>query len=146
MEKIKKVFEATGNFTNEQMDNRKRRLEDPILQAKLEQMKTNIKGDIKKACSHGLEALYRFTLTAPAKAVWEGGKEFVNVIEHNFDDKKIKRAGGKKKSYFDIPGAMITEFANQYGKGTMSATKLVGNLCLALGRTTALGSRYTIGK
>jgi hypothetical protein len=72
----------------------------------------------------------------------KGVTEPFSVLSHNMSVKNPKR----KRSYSDVPAAMLTELLSQWGKGVISTTKLVGNLGLALGRATVLGGRYTIGK
>lgn len=142
MVKFNEIPKEVGRFTREQLDARERRLSDPALQAELERTKNLLKGDIKSACTHGLEALYRFTLAAPLSSLWEGTKEAGSIMARNMSVKNPKN----KRSYSDVPATMITEFLSQYAKGVLSTAKLVGNLSLALGRGTVLGGRYTIGK
>ena len=137
-----KAMEAAGKFTQEQLDNRRKRLSDPTLQASLERTKDLIKDDIKNVCGNGLSAMWRFSLGAPLSSMWEGTKEFGSVVSHNFSTKNPK----KKRSYTEVPAAMVAELFTQYGKGAIDVTKLVGNLSIALGRTTVLGGRYIVGK
>ncbi len=105
-------------------------------------MKILLKDDIKNACAHGFDALCKVFLAAPLSSLWEGTKELGGVVAHNLSTKNPK----KKKSYSNVPAAMVTEFLAQWGKGTVSAAKMAGNLSLALGGATVLGGRYTIGK
>jgi hypothetical protein len=138
----KTAVEAIGRYTAEKARKRRERLDDLGLQRQLEQMETLLKEDIKNACAHGFDAVCKVLITAPLSSFWEGTKELRSVISHNLSTKNPK----KKKSYSDVPAAIITEFATQWAKGTISAAKMVGNLSLALGRATVLGGRYTIGK
>lgn len=138
----KKVIDAVGAFTQEQLEARERRLSSPALQRSLEQTADLLKDDLKSAGARGLEAAYRFTFGAPLSSMWAGTKELGSVIAHNFSVKKSKQ----KKSYFNVPAAMITELLNQYGKGIINTTQLAGNLSKALARTTVLAGRYLIGK
>ncbi len=138
----KKAIEAVGLFTKEQLANREKRLADPALQAKLEQTKDLLKEDIKNAAARGVESLYRFTLAAPLSSIWEGTKELGDVLSHNFSVKKTQH----KKSYSDVPAAMVAEFLKQWGKGLINTTQVAGNLSKALGRSAVLGGRYLIGK
>lgn len=142
MESIKKSPEAVGRFTQEQMEARRLRLEDPNLKASLERTKDLLKEDMKSVCKNGLTAAWRFTLGAPLSALWEGTKEFGSVVSRNFAVKNPKN----KRSYGDVPAAMVAELFTQYGKGIIDITKLTGNLGIALGRTTVLGGRYLVGK
>ena len=135
-------MEAVGRFTQEQLAFREIRLQDQDLVAKLEQTKTLLKGDIKNACAHGAEAVYRIALAGPLGVLWNGTKEFGSIAAHNFSTQDKK----KKKSYFTVPAAMTTELLSQWGKGAISTAKLAGNLSVALGRASILGGRYIVGK
>ena len=138
--KFSEIPKAVGRFTQEQLAERERRLSDPRLQAQLEATKQLLIDDIKAVCGHGVEAGYRFMVAGPFGALWKGMSEPFSVIAHNFSVKKNKR------SYADVPAAMVTELLAQWGKGAVSTTKMVGNLSLALGRGAVLGARHTIGK
>lgn len=140
--KFSEVPKAVGRFTQERLRERERRLSDPRLQAQLEATKLLLISDIKKACSHGVEAGYRFLVAGPLSSVWKGVTEPFSVLSHNMSVKNPKR----KRSYSDVPAAMVTELLSQWGKGVISTTKMIGNLSLALGRGTVLGARHTIGK
>ncbi len=138
----KKAIEATGRFTQEQLRERERRLADPRLQAQLEATKRLLVADIKTACSHGVEAGYQFLVKGPLSSMLKGVTEPFSVLSHNMSVKNPK----KKRSYSDVPAAMVTELLSQWGKGAVSTTKMICNLSLALGRATVLGGRYTVGK
>lgn len=138
----KKTLEAVSAFTKEQIEARERRLTNPALQASLEQTKDLLVDDIKSAAVSGCEALYRFTLGAGFNSLWEGTKEFGTVVAHNFSVKKASQ----KKSYSNVPAAIVTEILKQYGKGAINSIQFAGNLSKALGRATVLGGRYLIGK
>lgn len=138
----KKVVDAVGAFTNEQLAERARRLASPVLQASLERTKDLLKDDFKSVAARGLEAVYRFTLGAPLNSLWEGTKESWHVLTHNFSVKNPKQ----KKSYGNVPAAMIVELLKQYGTGVINTTQCARNLSKALARTTVLASRYLIGK
>lgn len=138
----KKALDAVGAFTKEQLEARERRLKNPAIQASLERTKDLLVDDIKSAASRGVEAMYRFSLGAPLSSMWEGTKELGDVVAHNFSVKNPKH----KKSYLNVPRAMVTELLNQYGKGVINTTQLAGNLSKALARTSVLAGRYLIGK
>ena len=138
----RKALEALGAFTKEQLAERERRLSSPVLQASLERTKDLLADDFKSVASRGLEAVYRFSLGAPLSSIWEGTKEFGRVVAHNFSTKNPKN----KKSYKNVPAAMIKELLVQYGKGVINTTQCAGNLSKALARTTVLAGRYLIGK
>lgn len=137
-----KTIEAVGKFSQEQLEARRLRLQDPSLQVSLENTKNLLKEDIQSVCKNGVQAVWKFTLGAPLSALWEGTKEFGSVVGANFSTKDSK----KKRSYGDIPAVMLAELFTQYGKGVMDITKLTANLGVALGRTTILGGRYLVGK
>ncbi len=142
MVKFNEIGREIVKFTQEQLRNREARLATPSVKASIDRTQTLLKDDIKNSCVHAVEALYRFTFGAPLLALWEGMKEFGHVTSHNMSTKNPKY----KKKYSEIPASMISELIVQYGKGTMSTTKFLGNVGLALGRATVLVSRYTIGK
>lgn len=135
-----KAPEAIRKFTQEQVEARRKRLEDPVLEAKLEDIKTNLKEDVRRSAETGLDALYRFTLAGPLKAILEGAKTLGSVATHNLSNTK------KKRNWGEIPAKMITELLSEYAKGVVSTTKFAGNVSLALSRTTVLGARYAVGK
>lgn len=140
--KFSEIPKEIAKFTQEQLAERQKRLSDPILQAQLDRTKTLLLNDFKSACGNGLEACYRFAIAGPVSSLWEGTKELGGVVAHNMSVKKEKN----KKSYSQVPAAMIVELLSQWGKGGVSTAKMVGNLSLTLGRGTVLGSRYLIGK
>jgi len=140
--KFSEIPKSVGRFTQEQLTAREMRLSDPQLQAKLEATKQLLIEDIKAVCAHGVDAGYRFILAGPLGSLWKGVSEPFSVLAHNMSVKKEIN----KRSYSTVPAAMVTELLVQWGKGTLSATKMVGNLGLALGRSTVLGARHTIGK
>lgn len=140
--KFNEILKVVGRFTQEQRRERERRLSDPRLQAQLEATKQLLISDIKTACSHGVEAGYRFLVAGPLSSVWKGVTEPLSVLSHNMSVKNPKQ----KRSYSDVPAAMVTELLSQWGKGAISTTKMIGNLSLALGRGTVLGARHTLGK
>lgn len=142
MVKFNEIPKEIVRFTQEQLRERERRLASPSIKASLERTQDLLKDDIKNSCTNGLEALYRFAIAAPCSSLWEGTKEFGSVLSHNMSTKNPK----KKKHYSEVPAAMITEFLAQWGKGVISTAKLAGNLSVALGRTTVLLGRYTIGR
>jgi hypothetical protein len=142
MVKFNEIPREVAKFTQEQLRERERRLASPAIKASIERTQTLLKDDIKSSCVNGVEALYRFAIAAPCSSLWEGTKEFGNVLSHNMSTKNHK----KKKNYSEVPAAMVTEFLTQWGKGAISTAKLAGNLSVALGRATVLAGRYTIGR
>lgn len=138
----KKVVDAVGAFTNEQLAERARRLSNPALQASLERTKDLVADDLKNAAIRGVEAVYRVTLGAPLMSLWAGTKEFGHVLANNFSARKARQ----KKSYGQVPAAMVKELLKQYGLGAINTTQFAGNLSKALARTTVLAGRYLIGK
>ena len=140
MPDFNKMFETVNRFTQEQLEARRKRLEDPVLEAQLENMKVELKADIHRAATTGLDALYRFALSGPLSALFGGIKTLGQVATYNLSHEK------KKRSWSEIPANMVTELLAEYSKGAISATKFAGNMSLALGRTTALGARYMVGK
>ncbi len=142
MVKFNEIPREVAKFTQEQLRERERRLASPAIKASIERTQTLLKDDIKNSCVNGVEALHRFAIAAPCSSLWEGTKEFGNVLSHNMSTKNPK----KKKHYSEVPAAMVTEFLTQWGKGAISTAKLAGNLSVALGRATVLAGRYTIGR
>ncbi len=128
-------IEKTREFTREQLEARRLRLEDPVLQNKILETKNSLKEDLKNVCSNGIEAMFRFVIMAPLKALWEGGQEAALIAAHNMDPKNKK----KQKSYADIPAAMIVALLGEWSKGTKSTVDLAVNGLKTTGGGLKLG-------
>lgn len=140
--KFNEIPQVVRSFTQEKLEAREERLSDPALQQKFEQMKMLLKDDVKRGCANALTAAMRITVGAPLSALLEGTKEFGSVVGHNFSVKDSK----DKRSYKEVPAAVMAELLTQYGKGVIDIARLVRDLSTALGRATVLGGRYIIGK
>lgn len=167
-------MENAKRLTREQLDARRKRLEAPDLQAKIDATKENLWQDTKDLGWSGFCAVGRLTIGAPAVALWKGITSVGDTFEHNQNVKahnakipihasakatqilgftvsrtanlKVQGVPRNEKNYKqEMFSTAFAELTTQYGKGLIDASKFFGNLLLIMGRGSKIIVRKTLG-
>lgn len=140
--KFNEIPRAVVDFTQEQLEERNRRLSDPRLVAQLENTTLNVKKDFYNVCAKGLEGAGRI-IAAPVIGMWEG---FVGTPLKTFTHNSAVRNPKHRKVYPNVFATSVSEMLAQYVKGGYNFLQMAGHFTKFTGRASLLAGRYLIGK